>query len=108
MVDRLGQRLGGKDSLARTAEQTQIAHFWADNAGSVTPPGHWNQIAQAIAQEKGTTLAENARTFAHLNLALHDAGILCWVIKFTFEFWRPINEGVFDAFLNLDAVDDFD
>jgi hypothetical protein len=84
------RRLGGKDSVARTEEQTMIAHFWADNAGSVTPPGHWNQIAQSIALERGTTLAENARIFAHLNLALHDAGILCWVIKFTFEFWRPI------------------
>jgi hypothetical protein len=83
-------RLGGKHSKARTEEQTEIAHFWADNAGTVTPPGHWNQIAQAIAKERGNALAENARVFAHLNMALADAGVLCWVIKFTFEFWRPI------------------
>jgi hypothetical protein len=84
------KRLGGKNSLARTEEQTQIAHFWADDAGTVTPPGHWNKIAQGIAKDRKNTLVENARLFAHLNIALADAGILCWVIKFTFEFWRPI------------------
>lgn len=84
------KRLGGKDSADRTEEQTQIAFFWADDAGTCTPPGHWNMIAQAIAKERGTSLAENARTFAHLNMSLADAGILCWVIKFTYDFWRPI------------------
>lgn len=84
------KRLGGKDSKDRSDDQTQIAHFWADNAGTCTPPGHWNMIAQDIARERRLTLSENARLFAHLNIALADAGILCWVIKFTFDFWRPI------------------
>jgi membrane-associated phospholipid phosphatase len=85
------RRLGGKDSTARTPEQTQIALFWADDAGTVTPPGHWNKIAQAIALDRGNSLPENARLFAHLNMSLADAGILCWVIKFTFDFWRPVS-----------------
>jgi hypothetical protein len=84
------KKLGGKDSRFRTKEQTDIAHFWADNVGTVTPPGHWNQIAQGIAVQRGNTLAENARLFAHLNIALSDTAVLCWVIKFTFEYWRPI------------------
>jgi PAP2 superfamily/Vanadium chloroperoxidase N-terminal domain len=84
------KRLGAKDSATRTKEQTEIAHFWADDLGTVTPPGHWNRIAQSIAIERGNTLAENARLFAHLNMGLSDAGVLCWVIKFTMEFWRPI------------------
>jgi len=82
--------LGGKNSTIRTEDETQIAHFWADDVGTCTPPGHWNMIAQSIARDRGTTLAENARHFAHLNMSLADAGILCWVIKFTFDFWRPI------------------
>ncbi len=85
------KRLGAKESLTRTKEQTEIAHFWADDLGTVTPPGHWNKIAQSIAIERGNTLAENARLFAHLNMSLSDAGVLCWVIKFTMEFWRPIS-----------------
>jgi membrane-associated phospholipid phosphatase len=82
--------LGGKRSLRRTEEQTQIALFWADNAGTATPPGHWNEIAQAIARARGTSLAENARLFALLNMSLADAGLYCWIIKFNYGFWRPI------------------
>lgn len=84
------KRLGGKDSRERTPEQTDIALFWADNAGTVTPPGHWNQIAAEVSRRRGLSLAENARLFALLNVSLADAGILCWVLKFTYEFWRPI------------------
>jgi hypothetical protein len=84
------KKFGGKQSKARTDEQTQIAHFWADDLGTVTPPGHWNKIAQSLAQDRNHTLAQNARLFAHLNITLADAGILCWVIKFTFNFWRPV------------------
>jgi hypothetical protein len=82
--------LGGKHSTKRTEEQTQIALFWADNAGTATPPGHWNQIAQTAARQRGTSLVENARLFALLNMSLADAGVLCWVLKFTYSFWRPI------------------
>src|SRR5262245_53196815 len=49
--------LGGKDTAKRTAEQTEIALFWADDGGTSTPPGHWNRIAQDVARARGTTLA---------------------------------------------------
>lgn len=82
--------LGGKDSAARTPEQTEIALFWADDPGTSTPPGHWNLIAQEVARARGNTLAQNARLFALLNMSLADNAILCWWCKFTFAFWRPI------------------
>lgn len=82
--------LGAKDSLARTPEQTDIARFWADDAGTSTPPGHWNRIAQDVVLAKGSSLMENARLFALLNFSLADAGLLCWVIKFHHECWRPV------------------
>ena len=82
--------LGGARSNNRTADQTQIARFWADDAGTATPPGHWNQIAQAVARSRGTKLAENARLFALLNLALADAGIASWDCKYHFHYWRPV------------------
>ena len=84
------KQLGAADSKARTREQTEIAHFWADGAGTCTPPGHWNQIAQTVARQRGNTLAQNARLFAMLNLALADAGILCWDCKYKLAFWRPV------------------
>jgi hypothetical protein len=84
------KRIGQADSTKRTPEQTVIAWFWEDGAGTVTPPGHWNRIAQGVARQKGTTLVENARLFAVLNFALCDAGILCWECKFHHNLWRPV------------------
>src|SRR5207248_11759827 len=77
--------LGAWNSVTRTAEQTEIAWFWIDGEGTSTPPGHWNQIAQTVALSRGLTLAENARLFALLNIALADAGIACWDCKFAYN-----------------------
>jgi PAP2 superfamily protein len=82
--------LGAAVGSTRTAEQTQIALFWADGAGTETPPGHWNSIAQIIADAQGNTLEENARLFALLNIAMADAAICAWDAKYIFHFWRPV------------------
>lgn len=81
--------LGSASSTVRTADQTQIARFWADGSGTVTPPGHWNKIAQQVAIAAGNSIAENARLFAKLDIALADAAILAWKAKFETDFWRP-------------------
>src|SRR5262249_333109 len=81
--------LGGVGSRERTPEQTEIALFWADADGTSTPPGHWNRIARTVARDRGTTMAENARLFAILNVALAAASIACWVRTCPFEYWRP-------------------
>ena len=82
--------LGALNSAVRTADETKIARFWLDGPGTATPPGHWNRIAQDVARAKGTTLAQNARLFALLNLAGADAGIACWDAKYVYDFWRQI------------------
>jgi len=82
--------LGSAGSVVRTADQTNIARFWADGAGTATPPGHWNRIAQDVAEQLGNSLAENARMFALLNIALADAAIVSWDNKFAYDFWRPV------------------
>jgi len=84
------RQLGALNSDARSPEQTEIALFWADDAGTVTPPGHWNLIAQDVARSRQTTTMENARLFALLNLALADAAIACWDCKYHYGFWRPV------------------
>ncbi|BAZ08411.1 FG-GAP repeat-containing protein [Calothrix sp. NIES-4071] len=84
------KEIGKIDSTTRTAEQTEIALFWADNPGTYTPPGHWNQIAEQVAVQQGSSLEDNARLFALLNIGLADAGISCWDTKYTYNFWRPI------------------
>lgn len=82
--------LGAIDSATRTAEQTEIALFWADGPGTATPPGHWNEIAQSLALSNGNTTAQNARLFALLNIALADAAIVAWDAKYTYNVWRPV------------------
>jgi hypothetical protein len=82
--------LGAEVGSTRTEEQTEIALFWADGVGTETPPGHWNSIAQIIADARGNTLEQNARLFALLNIAMADAAICAWDAKYTFNFWRPV------------------
>jgi membrane-associated phospholipid phosphatase len=84
------KQLGAAVGSTRTPDQTEIALFWADGAGTETPPGHWNSIAQLISVAQGSTLEENARLFALLNLAMADAAICAWDAKYTFDFWRPV------------------
>ena len=82
--------LGAAVGSIRTGDQSQIARFWADGAGTETPPGHWNHIAQEVAAAQGNSLEQNARMFALLNLALADAAICAWDAKYAFNFWRPV------------------
>lgn len=85
------KRLGGRTGSERTRDQTEIAYFWADGEGTITPPGHWNRIAQDLSRRKHYSLSENARLFALLNVALADVSIACWDCKYHFDFWRPIH-----------------
>ncbi len=84
------KELGAAVGSTRTEDQTQIALFWADGAGTETPPGHWDSIAQIISDAQGNTLEENARLFALLNIAMADTAICAWDAKYTFDFWRPV------------------
>jgi hypothetical protein len=82
--------LGVKTGSLRTAEETEIALFWSNGAGTATPPGHWNVITQIISDSFGLTVDESARLFALLNVALADAAIVAWDCKYSYNLWRPI------------------
>src|SRR5262245_1750676 len=79
------KELGAANSATRTADQTQIARFWADPS-----PGHWNQITAGVSEARHLTLSQNARLFALLNLAGADAYIATWDTKYTYTYWRPV------------------
>jgi len=82
--------LGSATSTTRTADQTQIALFWANGAGTATPPGHLNLLAQTVSEAKNASLEDNARLFALLNIALADTAIAVWDLKYDVDYWRPI------------------
>ena len=72
-----------------TREQLAIVNFWADGAGTYTPPGHWNAIAADSLRSVGFSEVRTARTFALLNMAMHDAAVGCWETKFFYFNPRP-------------------
>src|SRR5688572_24991612 len=78
--------IGAAVSSVRTTEQTAIARFWGGTA-----PTFWNRAAVNAAIGQHTTLSQNARLFALLNMAMADAGISCWEAKYLFELWRPFH-----------------
>lgn len=84
------KELGSATSATRTADQTEIAKFWADGGGTITPPGHWNYIAQDVVDAANLSLVQSARTFVALNVAMADAGITAWDTKYAYDFWRPV------------------
>jgi hypothetical protein len=84
------KEIGKSDSLTRTPDQTDIAKFWGNAAGTFTPPGHWNQIAEKTATLTDQSLEDSARLFALLNIALADAAISCWDAKYEYNLWRPV------------------
>lgn len=77
-------------SRTLTAEQKRIADFWADGPGTVSPPGHWNQIALELIRRHRLSDRDAAELLAALNTAQADAFIACWDAKFTYWSERPV------------------
>jgi PAP2 superfamily protein len=81
---------GRVDSTVRTPQETEVARFWEGKAGTAQVPGYWNEIAASAAASRGNSLAQDARLFAELNVALADAVIAHFDAKYTYNRWRPI------------------
>lgn len=77
--------LGARFNSTRTPEQTELAYFWALNYFLA-----WNKTVGDIAAAQGLDIAESARLFALVDLAMADAGITAWDGKLHFNFWRPL------------------
>jgi hypothetical protein len=84
------EALGGTTSTARTPDETASARFWSDLPGTFDPPGHWNQITEIAALKAGSDLERSARAFALVDIALADAGIEAWNVKYTYNTVRPV------------------
>src|SRR6185369_14178747 len=75
------------DNLTR--EQLATVYKWADGVSTPTPPGHWDFIAVPYVISGGQSEVRAARTFALLNMALHDAAVACWDTKYFYFNPRP-------------------
>jgi hypothetical protein len=82
-----------------TDDQRTIALFWADGAGTLTPPGHSISIATQALENGHHSLAVAAETYARVGMAVSDAFIACWWTKYEYNLLRPITciRPLFDA-----------
>lgn len=73
-----------------TPAQRAIAHFWADGAGTVTPPGHWAEIALGLIARDRLNTPMAARIMALHGVTVADAAISCWDAKYHYMLIRPV------------------
>src|SRR5688572_9636799 len=78
------KNIGGKVSAVRTADQTDIARFWFEG------PGAWNTIARTVAVARRLDAPDSARLLALMNMAMADAYIAGWRIRYVYDLWRPV------------------
>jgi hypothetical protein len=89
--------------VLRADYQRALAEYWADGPKSETPPGHWNLIANEVADTPGfepriggsgpvvDRLEWDVKTYFALNGALHDAAVAAWGLKGYYDSPRPIS-----------------
>ena len=75
--------------LNDSRDHYRIVHYWADGVGTYTPPGHWNAIAADDFIQKNYSEVRWARNMALLNMAMMDAAIVCWDVKYFYFNPRP-------------------
>jgi hypothetical protein len=77
--------VGSVDSTERPQDRSNVALFYAASS----PTQVFNQAAQQVAQEQGSSLSENARTLALINMAMSDSLVASFLNKYHYNFWRP-------------------
>ena len=88
------------DSL--TPEQIHIADFWDDNPFKLnvsghlmfgtkkfSPPGHWMSIVGIAAEKANADFGTTVTAFTKTAIALFDAFIQCWDVKYEYNTVRP-------------------
>jgi hypothetical protein len=98
------------DSL--TPEQKHIAEFWDDNpfkmnvTGHVmfgskkfSPPGHWMSVVGIAAKQANSDYAETIYATTKTAIALFDAFIQCWYVKYKYNTARP--ETVINQYIDI-------
>jgi hypothetical protein len=92
------------NNIVKRADYARIlAEYWADGPNSETPPGHWNVIANKVADDARTVLKiggvgpvvsrleYDVKMYLAVNGAVHDAAVACWGNKGKYDSVRPIS-----------------
>ncbi len=82
-----------RDAMRINAELDDRAkmtsEYWNDFAGSDSPPGHWNRIAQDLSNRDQNSLDRDVQMYFVLNAAEHDVTVALWDAKRYYDYIRP-------------------
>jgi len=90
------------DLTERPQDRADAARFYAASSPSFV----FNLAARQVAAAEGTSLSENARALALLNMASNDSLVASFWTKYHYNLWRPetaIREGDLDGNAKTDA-----
>jgi hypothetical protein len=76
---------GSTDTTKRTADEDQIARFFADS-----PANYFNRLLRDLVGTQSLGLGDSARMFALVSMTTADALIASWDSKKFYNFWRPV------------------
>ncbi len=91
------------NTMLRGDRNRVLAEFWEDGPMSSTPPGHWNEIANAVTEYLPASqlritgegaavdaLEWDVKMYLALNGATHDSAVATWEVKRHYNASRPI------------------
>jgi len=86
-----------------TKEQKMIATYWDDNPfvvqhnghlmfadKKITPGGHWIGITTIACKQTHADGPKTAQAYAMTSIALFDAFVCCWEVKYKYSYARPV------------------
>ena len=80
-----------KASVTPTEEQRRVALYWADDPGKTpTPAGHWVWILTDLLRDRKANLAAAAEQYARMTIAMSDAFVATWKVKYATNLLRPV------------------
>jgi hypothetical protein len=75
---------GARTGSSRSADQTDLANFWAGNTFAAVYSGVRNVAAANV-----DNVSDSSRLFALVSMSMADTIIGVWDAKFHYNFWRP-------------------
>jgi hypothetical protein len=79
------ESVGSVNSTERPQDRSTVARLY----NAVAAPAVWNSVTAQILDAEHASLAERARAFALVNMAMSDGGVAVFDTKYHYTFWRP-------------------
>jgi hypothetical protein len=86
------REIGAFNPRGPARDQVRSGLYWAYDGPRLIgpPPRQYNQFVRQICEHDGLSVPETVRALALCNLAMSDAGVVCWEAKYRYKVWRPV------------------